>query len=67
MRIVEIDECRRHSINEDAVARARISVAHDFMTMNSASNSNDTCRRSSSHQRDFAFHSARSNVVAFCI
>ena len=31
MRIVEIDECRRHSINEDAVARARVSVAHDFV------------------------------------
>ena len=33
MRIVEIDECRRHSINEDAVARARISLAHDFMVV----------------------------------
>ena len=33
MRIVEIDECRRHSINEDAVARARISVARDFMRL----------------------------------
>jgi len=59
--------------SRSAIKFARPQVTQEFVherrscadrTMNSASNSNDTRRRSSSGQCYFAFHSARSNVVA---